>query len=491
MTLALIAGIITGAVFAYFYVDWVYLLIPFVVLSAGFALFVLKFRRVGAAVCFALIALSYIAAYIYAYFLCLSFIPVAGLGDNSVYIQGTVDRVGTTSKGGIYLILKNCSVQHVALDGRIMAYLGDEAGEYCEKGYTVDFYSALASENLFTDGEISLNAQNGIKYYCSVTGGMRSEWGFSLFGTVNGAIRRALFDNLDKETAAVCFAMLTGDSSAISEGTLTSFRYGGVAHLFAVSGLHIGVIFGALTVIFKKIPLNRFVSAGIRVAVIIIYAGVCNFTPSSVRATVMCGVAAFAGAAYVKNDSLNALSFAAYIVLLINPLYLFGAGFLLSFGAALGIIMLRHTTVRMFGFLPSKMADGVSTGLSAQLVTAPIQFACFGYVSWAGLILNIIIIPVISVAFLLLFFCTFFAVIIPPAAAALTTFSSMPIQLLINAVVELGFENAIISSPSGLWMYAPFAVILCALTDKFNLKPALRTSLASFAAVGICVGLLI
>ncbi len=485
--LFLAAGIVLGAIFAYFGVSGLYLLIPFVLFAAAIVVVTAKFTDPKMSASLAIIAIAFLGGALYSLSLCGAFCAYEAAEGGVYFIEGRVEKVSVTSAGRTYLIIGSLRADGMKLGGKIAAYLGDSAGDYCEKGYSVSFTTAIYREELFDGGELSYSALNGIKYYCTINGGLDADWGFSLFGAANSAIRRTLFDNTDGETAAVCFALLTGDSSSISEGTLSSFRYGGIAHLFAVSGLHIGVIYGALTLIFKKLPVNRYVSAAIRIAAIVFYSGVCGFTASSVRAVVMCSVGTAATLAYRKNDFLNSLALAAIVLLLINPLYLFGAGFLLSFGAVLGIAMLGRGLKGALKFLPAKLGEALSAGVSAQLGTAATQFACFGYVSWAGLFLNVLIIPVVSALYLLLFACVMLGAIIPPFAAILTQIGCTPVQLLINAVVELGFENAVISRETGLWIYLPFAAILIALSDKFNFKPAVRSTLFSAAAASICL----
>ncbi len=488
IALSLIAGILAGVIFAYFSVDGIYILALCAAAAVAVILCAVISGKAEVILNGALVALAFIGGSVYAYFICAAFIADGLECGKWILVSGSVDKVGVTSGGKTYLVLSGCVAGGVRSDGKIVAYLGENAGDYCAEGYKVSFFTALGKESLFEDGELTYNACNGIKYYCSVKSGLRAEWGFSLFGRINGAIRGALFNNLDDETASVCFAMLTGDSSSISEGTLTSFRYGGIAHLFAVSGLHIGVIFGALTLLFKLFPVNRFISAAVRLFAVIFYAGICGFSPSSVRAVCMCAVSVIAFLSYRKNDGLSSLSVAAVVSLLINPLYLFGAGFLLSFGAVLGIVMLGRNIQDALFFLPDKLGEAISVGISAQLATAPVQFASFGYISWAGLFLNILIIPIVSAAYMLLFACVMISVIIPPVAGALVPFAALPIDGVINAIVTCGFENAVIRRDFGLWIYAPFVLLLCGLSDKFNIGPACRSTLCSAALVGLCVG---
>ena len=171
--------------------------------------------------------------------------------ESSVKITGKVVETGLTSEGSRYVIIGNAYAGDIKLRGKVVAYLSDTAGDYCGRGYLATFNANLEKQNFFAFGEINNNAVRGVKYSCSVSEGFTAQYRFSLLGTVAEAMERALFDNLAPNTAGVCFAMLTGNTQSISADTLTAFRNGGIAHIFAVSGLHIGVIYGALTFIFK------------------------------------------------------------------------------------------------------------------------------------------------------------------------------------------------------------------------------------------------
>ncbi|MDE7076659.1 MAG: ComEC/Rec2 family competence protein, partial [Clostridia bacterium] len=455
MAAALASGIILSAVLAYFKLSGIYILITAAISFAACVPVAILHKSTSKPLIFifAVIFLTAGAFYAYCqyYVYCASDVPLGEL----VQVTARVEEVGTTSGGSRYLILNRAAAYGIPLKGKLIAYLGDNAGDYCGRGYTVTFYAVLGKQEFFSGGAVAYRATENVKYYCSVTGGLQSKYHFSLFGEINAAFQSALFNNLDGETAAVCYAMLTGNTSAISDGTLKAFRNGGVAHVFAVSGLHIGVIYGALTFIFKKTKVNRFVSTAVKIAVITLYAGVCNFSPSSVRALIMCSVSGISACIYRKYDGWNALSLSAIILLLINPFYLFDAGFLLSFSAATGIIIIAPNLKRLFGFLPEKIRGGLAAGLSAQFSTVPALLTMFGYVSAAGLFLNVIFVPVISVLYVILLVSTLLASFIPFFATSVLPLSVVPLQLAVNFVTACGFENALISSDAGNWLFVP------------------------------------
>lgn len=474
---ALCAGIVYSTLLAYFRLNGIYILIPVLVLLA--VCFPVAIYKGSASkpliVVFTALVFLIGAAYMYAEY--CSFCNAEVLEGVSVKLTGKVDEVGVSANGNRYLILSGVASDGAKIKGKVVAYLNENSGEYCRRGYLVEFYAELTKQNFIEFGEVSYNACRGVKYVCTVNGGMRAAYRFNLFGEINNAFENALYSNLDKETAAVCFAMLTGNTDGISAGTLSSFRNGGVAHVFAVSGLHIGVIYGALTFIFKKSGVNRFVSTAVRIAFIALYSGVCLFSPSSVRALIMCSVSAVAGCFRRKYDSLNALALAAVILLLINPMYIFGVGFILSFSAVLGIIFLSKNLNRLFGFLPAKISRALSAGWSAQFAVLPAQLVSFGYISAAGLVLNLVFIPLISALYVMLFICATLSVIMPFAANVLLQSSAVPVQFVINVITSCGFENSLVSGNFGRLVYLPFTLLILGLTDKVNLGCLPRTAL--------------
>lgn len=482
---SLCAGIVFATLLAYFRLSGVFILIPVIVAFA--ACVPVAIVKGGASKPLIIIAAAvfFLVGAVYLYAKYVAYCANEVLDGVAVRVSGRVAETGLTDGGRTYLILSGVTVNGERISGRVAAYLTETAGEYCRRGYTVEFYTQLEKCGFIEFGEVGYNACRGVKHICTVSGGMQATWHFDLFGEINYAIERALFNNLDGETAAVCFAMLTGNTDAISEGTVASFRNGGIAHVFAVSGLHIGVVFGALTLIFKKARVNRYISTAIRIAFVLIYSGVCLFSASSVRALVMCAVAASADCFYCKRDSLNALAVAAIILLLINPLYLYDAGFVLSFAAMLGIILLSRNLSRLLGFLPERAANALAVGFSAQISTLPVQLTSFGYISAAGLILNIVFIPIISALYVLLFICACVSAALHAVASVLIPLSAMPVKFVINIAVTCGFENAIISADCSNWLYVPFMLTSVGLSDKFNFRPLFRC-----AAVGVCVCLL-
>jgi competence protein ComEC len=197
--------------------------------------------------------------------------------------------------------------------------------------------------------------------------------------------------------------MLCGNSDFIDGELLENYRSVGVAHIFAVSGLHIGFLALVLKFILSKIKMNRFVRAFLIIFVLLFYSGVCGFSSSSIRATIMCAVSLIASAVGKKYDRLSSVSFALIIVLMIWPVQLFSLGFQLSFGVVFGIILLSRPIANILRFLPRKLSISLSSVISAQLTSLPICLYAFKEFSAISVIANLIFIPIVGFVFIFLF----------------------------------------------------------------------------------------
>ena len=138
---------------------------------------------------------------------------------------------------------------------------------------------------------------------------------------------------LDQESFGVAYAMILGDTRYIDDQTLQAFRNVGIAHVFAVSGLHVGFVVMLVNAFVKK---RKKLSLCVTMAVLLFYAWVCNFSPSIIRAMIMTFLLLLAKSLGREPDFLSSLSTAVCVILLIKPFYLFEVGFQLSVGADTG-----------------------------------------------------------------------------------------------------------------------------------------------------------
>lgn len=211
---------------------------------------------------------------------------------------------------------------------------------------------------------------------------------------------------------AVLRALLLGDRSRITDAQRERFARTGLMHLLAVSGLHVFLVGVVLYVLLRPLLMRfqlewRATEAGrafVTIAVLCFYMLLTGARPSVVRAVVMATL--FIGGILFQRSahSLNTLGVAALVLLAVRPPALFDVGFQLSMAAVAGIVTLN---ARFLEMVPeryqSRQPSGwlVSTGTvsaAAILGTAPVLLFHFGWVSAAGLLLNVIGIPCTGLA---------------------------------------------------------------------------------------------
>lgn len=190
------------------------------------------------------------------------------------------------------------------------------------------------------------------------------------------------------EDAALPKAMLLGIRDALPEDTRRTFSDAGIAHILAVSGLHVALLTEAL-----MLPLRRLLSPrkrlGVLSAFLLLYCALLGFSAPVVRASLLMLIAQVRRLVRRAPDSLTALSAAFLLILLFRPLDLFSAGFQLSFLAVLGItVMLPPLKRRLEGRPFRRLGEALGVTAAATLGAAVPTAQVFHRVSLLGLLLN-------------------------------------------------------------------------------------------------------
>lgn len=226
-----------------------------------------------------------------------------------------------------------------------------------------------------------------------------------LLSSVRNYVSEVLESYVGGQGGAMTKVLLLGDKNDLSEETRTAFANSGAMHMLAVSGLHVGIIAYLLNLIFGRLfyGIKRRYANLILILLLWFYAFVTGFSPSVTRAVLMFSVLIGAQLTQQKYEPLNALTLAALVLLVYNPLYLYDIGFQLSFLAMIGIFTIYPLIERWwyfrFGWL-RKLWQGTAVGLAAQVFTAPLSLYYFhqfpnyfvltnlGVMALAGLILG-------------------------------------------------------------------------------------------------------
>lgn len=159
-------------------------------------------------------------------------------------------------------------------------------------------------------------------------------------------------------TAPLVNALLTGDRSSLDSSVMNSFRDSGASHILALSGLHLGIIYGILlkvTSIFGKHPTVKAVRSLIIISLCGIYTLATGASPSLVRAFLFILVNETARLTHRSNNPLRVYCAALFIQTAINPQVISSTGFQLSYLAMAGIFLLYPALKKWY---PQKEAAG-------------------------------------------------------------------------------------------------------------------------------------
>lgn len=361
-----------------------------------------------------------------------------------------------------------------------------------EIGNIISFNANLYDNDYIYEDRFNANdLERGIKYNASISADKISIVSNqpNIFERIDVFIKNSLKLGLDEKEFSVGYALLTGNSSFMDYDLISSYRNAGVAHIFAVSGLHIGFLATVLLFLFKKLKLNPYVKSGIITTVLFLYSGICGFSASSLRATIMTSVSLFAFTKGERYDGLTAISLSVIIILLFSPMQLLCVGFQLSFAVVIGIITLSKPISKLFNFLPKKLASSIGAVLSAQIFSIPICLYAFGSTSLISVIINLIFIPIVSFIFTLTLVGTVLGGIF--SISNITLFPSNYIFKLVNLCIQ-AFDYKIFMIGGIVFGGGAICYYLSALVlgGFFNLKNLAKFITASIMIL-LCVGSII
>lgn len=244
-------------------------------------------------------------------------------------------------------------------------------------------------------------------------------------------IKENLGNGLTNENVEIAYSALFGEKEMLSDKQYSAMKLSGVAHLMAVSGLHVGIIVTVLLAVFKLCKVKKWWKFAIMAVILTVYAYICNFSVSVVRASVMALILILADILGREYDSLNSISIAGIICFLVNPFVAFDVGFLLSFSCVLGITIFYKTINKaltkwkMSNSVTTSIAISVSTMISLLFIMAYF-FQNFNIIS---IVANSILIPIFTVVYIIIFIVSFISLIIPFLSYAL-----YPLNYLLNMI---------------------------------------------------------
>ncbi len=314
-------------------------------------------------------------------------------------------------------------------------------------------------------------------------------------------IKRILYENTDDYTASISQALVLGDKFGIDGDLYDNIKASGLAHVLAVSGLHMSTLAAALYFVLKKLKVNPKISFVVVLVLTFLYSMLCSFTASSLRAVVMSGVSMFASLFGRKKDDLSSLSLAAILILIFRPCAIADIGFLLSFASVAGIFMFARPFERTGNkivekispkrHIGKKFASVCAISFATNLASYPFVAYFFGEVPVLFLLSNFLILPYIMAVYVAMLVLTTLSVITGWGGFVwILKYLLLPFRLYVGAIGSLRF--ATVHTVMGLvGLITSVIMLIIASRYVFLTKVQRGRALSLTATFGLVVSMIV
>lgn len=212
---------------------------------------------------------------------------------------------------------------------------------------------------------------------------------------IKSAVIESIRKSFGDDMAGVLISILTGERGLLDAEIKDAFTTGGIAHILAVSGLHISLVASIMFSLMLRLTRRLRPSCVITFIVVFGYGLFTGFSVSTVRAVIMTGIMLCARFLFRTYDLLSAAAAAALIILMANPMFIHDGGFMMSFTAIAGVgVATEITTVCR---IRNKTASTLVTNVFVNVLLYPVLINTYYYVSPYSFVVNLIVIPLMSV----------------------------------------------------------------------------------------------
>ena len=287
-------------------------------------------------------------------------------------------------------------------------------------------------------------------------------------------IRDRIIENLSKsgfkkEELTVIAALILGQQQEISQEVLRDYQYAGAVHILSVSGLHVGFILLFISFILKPIPNTKkgnLIRILVTLAALWLFALIAGLSPSVVRSATMFSFIAVGKFIDRQSNSFHTAIASLFLILLVEPQFLFDIGFQLSYLAVFFILWLQPVFQNIWqpkNQFVKYFWDILTVSFAAQIGTLPFSIYYFHQFPGLFFITNLILIPLLGFIIMplgtLLIICSLFNWI-PTFLLRLVENAIKWMNYFINWIAS--FESFILKEIplSGILLFTSYVVII-------------------------------
>ena len=207
----------------------------------------------------------------------------------------------------------------------------------------------------------------------------------------------ALFE---RKTSSMVKALYFGNQDYIDKQTMHDFKRAGVLHILSASGHDVGVVAGVTIFMLGLLRINRKIIMVAAALAVFLYLYVTDMPVSLLRACIMFFMYAVQRVLGRDVNICNALFLSAAFIAMVYPHEIYSLGFQLSYGATLGILLFHGIYRKILSWMPSVIATSLALTLAAQIPVLPLLLVRVGELNLAGLLSNIVVVPLMSLLLL-------------------------------------------------------------------------------------------
>lgn len=207
-------------------------------------------------------------------------------------------------------------------------------------------------------------------------------------------LKNLIYQHLNKfKNGKYLKLVLLGDKGEIKREIISSFRDNGISHLFAISGMHIGLITSLLMKIFLHLKIRETKRYFLTCIILLFYVLLVGGSPSIIRAFIFFVLLSINKIYYFHIETVNILILTLSIVLLLNPFFIYDTGFQYSFLISFTLIISKDLLSKYNHYLSSLLI----TSIISFLASIPISLYHFYQVNILSIIYNLFYVPFVTI----------------------------------------------------------------------------------------------
>ena len=266
-------------------------------------------------------------------------------------------------------------------------------------------------------------------------------------------------------------AIILGDKTDLDSDIKELYSVSGIAHILAISGLHISFIGMAIYRLLRR-RFRFLFSAAVSIPVVLSFGIMSGFGISTIRAIIMFILKIIGEVLGRKYDAITAISLAGLVLLVQNPFVVCNSGFQMSFGAIIAIVLILPIVEEILN-TDNKIIKVLSANFTISLVMNPILAWNYYELPTFSFLLNIVVVPLMSVVIvssIVGIFCScimfgFGKVVIFPGCGILELYT-----FLCNIINKSSVASIVVGQPKVTIIIVYYAILLVVLFGLKNIR---------------------